>query len=69
MKTIKNPDIYWRLRELAVTARCTVGVLLKEAHVSTATVHEWTNGTKKPRPTTLARIYGAHTRLQERNRK
>ena len=69
MKSIKNPDLYWRIRELAVTARCSVGCLLKEAKVSTATVHEWTTGTKKPRPASLAKIYGAHVRMKERNLK
>jgi transcriptional regulator with XRE-family HTH domain len=67
MKTIQNPDIYWRLRELAVTARCTLRALLKEAGVSSATVHEWTTGTKTPRPTTIARIHAAHARIKERN--
>lgn len=63
MKTLNNPDIYWRIRELAVTARCTVGALLKEAGVSTATVHTWTHGDSKPHPNTIARIQGAHDRL------
>lgn len=67
MKSLQNPDLYWRIRELAVTARCTVGALLKEARISTATVHEWTHGGKKPRPTSLARIYEAHILLKERN--
>lgn len=67
MKTLTNPDIYWRIRELAVTARVNVGDLLKEANVSTATVHTWTHGTKQPAPQTIARILNAHVRLKLRN--
>jgi len=66
MKPITNPDLYWRIRELAVTARCTVGDLLREAKVSTAAAHAWTHGHKIPRPNTLMRITHAHARLKEK---
>lgn len=65
MKTLNNPDLYWRIRELAVTARCTVGELLKEASVSTATVYQWTHCGRTPHPNTIARINGAHDRLKK----
>lgn len=67
MKSLKNPDLYWRIRELAVMCRSSVGTVLKEAKISTATVHSWTHGGKKPRPTSLAKIYEAVRRLRERN--
>lgn len=67
MKSIQNADLYWRIRELAVSCRSTVGALLAEANVSTATVHTWTHHGKTPRPTSLARIYDAVRRLRQRN--
>lgn len=67
MKSLKNPDLYWRIRELAVMCRSSVGTVLKEAKISTATVHSWTHGGKKPRPTSLSKIYEAVRRLRERN--
>lgn len=65
MKPLTNPDIYWLIRDLAVNTRCTVGALLKEAGVSTATVHTWTHGDSKPHPNTIARIQSAHDRLKK----
>lgn len=66
MKSLKNPDLYWKIRELAVTARCTVGALLREADISTSTVHQWTHENVEPRPQTIQRLRSAAERLRER---
>lgn len=67
MKSLKNPDIYWKIRELAGTARATVGELLREAGVSTSTVHQWARDNSQPRASTIKRINEAAARLRERN--
>lgn len=66
MKTQANPDIYWKIRELAVTARTTVKELLKEARISSATVHAWGAGGVQPRAKTVQRLNAAAERLRER---
>ena len=67
MKSPKNPELYWKIRELAGSARATVGQLLREAGVSTATVHQWAHGNSQPRASTIKRINEAAARLRERN--
>lgn len=61
----ENPDLHWRVRELAVSARVTVGTLLLEAGVSPSTVHQWKTGKSKPRATTVQRLNAAAERLRE----
>lgn len=61
----EKPEIHWRVRELAVSARVTVGALLREAGVSPSTVHQWKTGKFKPRATTVQRLNAAADRLRE----
>lgn len=67
MKSPTNPVIYWKIKELAVTARCSVGELLREAGVSTSTVHAWTHGGVTPSPRIIAKINQASERLRRRS--
>lgn len=65
MKSIDPESVSWTLRELAVNARVTVTALLKEAGVSTGTVHRWRHG-GQPRGGTIERINKAAQVLRER---
>lgn len=62
-----NAETYWRIRELAVSARTSVSGLLREARISPSTVHQWKTGKSKPRPNTIERLNNAVRRLRERN--
>lgn len=62
----ENPEAFWKVRELAVSARCSVAALLREAGVGTSTVHQWKTGQSKPRPRTIQRLNAAAERLRER---
>lgn len=61
----ENPEIHWRVRELAVSARVPVSTLLREAGVSPSTVHQWKTGKSNPRATTIQRLNAAADRLRE----
>jgi len=65
----ENNDAFWKVRELAVTARCSVAALLREASVGASTVHQWKSGQSQPRAKTIQKINAAAQRLIERNRK
>lgn len=67
MRKPTNPVIYWKIKELAVTARVTVGALLKEAGISAASVHAWTHGNVTPTHRSIMRLNAAVERLRERN--
>ena len=67
MKSPTNPVIYWKIKELAVIARCTVGDLLREAGVGSSTVHSWTHGNVTPSARSIERINDAAVRLRQRN--
>ncbi len=62
----ENPEAFWKVRELAVSARVSVAALLREAGVGTSTVHQWKTGQATPRPSTIQRINAAAERLRER---
>jgi DNA-binding Xre family transcriptional regulator len=66
MKSPKNPEIYWKIKEMAVTARCTVGELLQEAGVSANTVRNWVNTDIHPRASTIRRLNEAAAKLKGR---
>jgi hypothetical protein len=66
MKTPTNPVIYWRIKELAVTARVPVRDLLREAGISAATVHGWTHKGVTPSDRSVVRLMSAADRLRER---
>ena len=61
-----KPEPFWKVRELAVTARVSVAKLLQEAGVGTSTVHQWKSGQSKPRARTIQRLNAAAERLRER---
>jgi predicted transcriptional regulator len=65
-QTMNFEDIRWKIRELAVQSRVTVGELLREAGVSTATVWRWEKGQTKPRLSSIAKINQAADRLRGR---
>lgn len=65
----ENPDAFWKVRELAVSARVTVAALLREANVGPSTIHQWKHGQARPRAKTIQRLNQAATRLRERNLK
>ena len=67
MRKPTNPVIYWKIKELAVTARATVGDLLREAGISSAAAHGWTHGDVTPTRKSLMRLNAAFERLRERN--
>lgn len=67
MRKPTNPVIYWKIKELAVTARVTVGVLLREAGISAATAYAWTHGNVTPTDRSIMRLNSAVERLRERN--
>ena len=60
----EKPDQFWRVREIAVSARVTLAALLREAKVGTSTVHQWKTGQSKPRAKTIQRINQAAERLR-----
>ncbi len=67
MRKPTNPVIYWKIKELAVTARATVGDLLREAGISSAAAHGWTHGNVTPTAKSIKRLNSAFERLRERN--
>lgn len=62
MNEISEP--FWKVRELAVSARVPLAALLREAKVGTSTVHQWKTGQSKPRAKTIQRINQAAERLR-----
>lgn len=64
----ENPDAFWKVRELAVSARVSVAALLREAKVGTSTIHQWKTGESKPRSNTIRKLNEAAARLRERKR-
>lgn len=62
----ENPELHWRVRELAVSARVSVAALLREAKVGTSTVHQWKTGQSQPRPNTIKKLNEAAQRLREK---
>lgn len=67
MSEISEP--FWKVRELAVSARVSVAALLREANVGASTIHQWKTGQAKPRAKTIQRLNQAANRLRERNPK
>lgn len=64
MSEISEP--FWKVRELAVSARVSVAALLREANVGASTIHQWKTGQAKPRTKTIQRLNAAAERLRER---
>lgn len=62
-----NNDFYWRLRELAVTARCSVTDLCREANVSPTTVWRWKGGKNQPNMATWQRVQAASETIKARS--
>lgn len=50
---------YWKIRELAVSARCSVSDLCREANVSHTTIWRWKGGKHQPNMATWQRILDA----------
>lgn len=65
MSEISEP--FWKVRELAVSARVSVAALLREAGVGASTIHQWKTGQATPRAKTIQRLNQAAARLRERN--
>lgn len=62
-----NNDYYWLLRELAVSARCSVTELCNEAKVSHTTVWRWKGGKNRPNMGTWDRIKAAAETIKARS--
>jgi DNA-binding Xre family transcriptional regulator len=63
---MNSQELRWRVRELAVECRVTVGELLREAGISWATLHRWQTGKAKPLLSSIVRINEAADRLRGR---
>lgn len=62
-----NNDYYWLLRELAVTARCSVTDLCREAKVSSTTVWRWKGGKNQPNMATWDRVQAAASAIKSKS--
>ena len=57
---------YWKIRELAVTARTTVAEVCREAGISHTTVWRWKTGDSQPTTRTWDKIVAAAEAIKQR---